>query len=417
MRTPYVLDAISKKSAALTRRNWLQATAAGVWLASTGKVLGQESAELVKGKDGRLEVLSKEPIVLQTPVELLDRKGVTPSELLFVRNNQLLAGADTMQPLKLAGWKVELGGLMETAAGEAAFTFDAEKLTEMEAESVEMVLQCSGNSRALFAQAVKTKGTQWGRGGVGLVKFTGVKLSKVLEKFGVKIKPQAKFLLAQGRDDAAAGMADFEHSLPLDDVLEKSLLVWEMNGGPLPAIHGGPVRLVTLGYYGTVHMKWLSRLQFDAEESNNYHHIPRYRTPVKPIAPGEPIEYTFANSVPNWRMNVKSVILHPAPDAKVPVGPLEVRGVAFNDGAAKLEAVYISIDQGRSWHQAELERAESPYAWTRFQTKVKLPAGSHSVWSRAIDALGRSQPIDGTVHWNPSGYEWNGVEKISVQVG
>ena len=113
MRTPYVLDAISKKSAALTRRNWLQATAAGVWLASTGKVLGQESAELVKGKDGRLEVLSKEPIVLQTPLELLDRKGVTPSELLFVRNNQLLAGADTMQPLKLAGWKVELGGLME----------------------------------------------------------------------------------------------------------------------------------------------------------------------------------------------------------------------------------------------------------------------------------------------------------------
>ena len=39
------------------------------------------------------------------------------------------------------------------------------------------------------------------------------------------------------------------------------------------------------------------------------------------------------------------------------------------------------------------------------------------VWSRAIDALGRSQPLDGSIRWNPHGYEWNGVDKVEINVG
>jgi hypothetical protein len=46
-----------------------------------------------------------------------------------------------------------------------------------------------------------------------------------------------------------------------------------------------------------------------------------------------------------------------------------------------------------------------------------LPAGKRELWARTVDALGRTQPLDGSIHWNPSGYEWNGVEKISVTVG
>ena len=42
--------------------------------------------------------------------------------------------------------------------------------------------------------------------------------------------------------------------------------------------------------------------------------------------------------------------------------------------------------------------------------------GTYEVWSRAVDALGRSQPLDGTIFWNPNGYEWNGVHKIAFTV-
>jgi hypothetical protein len=90
--------------------------------------------------------------------------------------------------------------------------------------------------------------------------------------------------------------------------------------------------------------------------------------------------------------------------------------VAFNDGQAPIENVLVSTDRGQSWSRVKLETPDSAFAWYRWSHDLKLPAGEHEIWTRAVDRLGRSQPIDGSIHWNPSGYEWNGVEKISVQV-
>lgn len=42
--------------------------------------------------------------------------------------------------------------------------------------------------------------------------------------------------------------------------------------------------------------------------------------------------------------------------------------------------------------------------------------GTYEVWSRSVGALGRSQPLDGTIYWNPNGYECNGVHQIQVTV-
>ena len=60
---------------------------------------------------------------------------------------------------------------------------------------------------------------------------------------------------------------------------------------------------------------------------------------------------------------------------------------------------------------------KSPYAWYRWSARVQLVSGTAQIWARAIDALGRSQPLDGGIHWNEHGYTWNGVEKIDVTVG
>ena len=42
--------------------------------------------------------------------------------------------------------------------------------------------------------------------------------------------------------------------------------------------------------------------------------------------------------------------------------------------------------------------------------------GACEIWARAIDALGRTQPLDGAIYWNPNGYEWTGVFKSEVIV-
>jgi sulfite oxidase len=366
---------------------------------------------LIPGKNPRLIVHTSAPAVLETPLDLLAQDRVTPVDKLFVRNVQHSAPLLTIKPLAIAGWKIDLAGLANGPK-----TIDAQALENLEQVTVEMVLQCSGNGRELFSAAAKTKGTQWGRGAMGNVRFSGVRLQTMLDHFGIRPQPAARFLSAEGVDDPAAGEQDFEHSIPLAEALKKSVLALRLNGEPLPAVHGGPVRLVTGGYYGTMHVKWISRLRFDAEESHHTSHVPHYRTPLVPIAPGEPFEATLSNSESNWRMKIKSVVLAPQPGAKLAAGDVTASGVAFNDGEAPIETVLVSGDGGRTWQRAEVEAPDSPYAWYRWQARLNLPPGRQQIWARAIDKLGRTQPLDGAIHWNPQGYTWNGVDKIDVTV-
>src|SRR3546814_6742455 len=56
-----------------------------------------------------------------------------------------------------------------------------------------------------------------------------------------------------------------------------------------------------------------------------------------------------------------------------------------------------------SWTPAEITRPDSPYAWYQWTITADLQPATHEIWSRAVDALGRSQPLDGSVFWNPNG--------------
>jgi len=412
------------KTSVLSRRRFLTSSSASALLGASvfagpaglvsrfaTAVEDKNAAQLIVGKDQRLIVLKDGPAVIETPLELLLKPGPTSADILFVRNNQQPENAATMQPHPLEGWKIELSGLLNRNV-----EIDAAELAEMDQVEHEMVLQCSGNGRSLFSRSAQTKGTQWGRGGFGCVRFGGVKLSTLLEKKGIEPNAAARFVTAEGIDKPAGDDEDFEHSLPLDDVLNRSLIALSLNGKPLPAIHGGPVRLVTPGVYGTMQMKWLSRLRFETSETTNLNHAVRYRVPRKPIKPGSEFTFTFDNSDFDWNMKVKTVLLTPAPEATVAAGKVVVEGVAFNDGQAAIETVMVSLDKGQSWQRARLEPPDERYSWTRFRHDVSLNKGPHSVWTRAIDRWGRSQPLDGSIAWNPSGYEWNGVEQIDFVV-
>lgn len=401
-----------------TRRNFLAVagTLAAASSARTGFALPvyqqEDASTLVTGKDKRLLVLKKFPAVFETPLPLLAENSVTPKSLLFVRNNQQPDDAATLAPSAQSQWSVKLtGGISKSV------TVSLQQLRDMEMTEYEMVLQCSGNGRALFSKAAQTSGTQWGRGGVGNVRFAGVRLSTVLEKNGIEIDDSVRYVNASGADEALPGKEDFLHSLPIDDVLNRSIIALDLNGEPLSAIHGGPLRLITPGVYATMNMKWLSELNFVGEESTNYNHVPRYRVPASPIKPGAEYDFTLQNSRFNWNMKVKSVVLTPNDGDRLRPGMTTIKGVAFNDGNAKISEVFLSTDQGQAWQRAALTHSDSLYGWTQFQLQKELSAGRHSIWCRAIDAYGRTQPQDGSIAWNPRGYEWAGIEKITVDVG
>lgn len=406
-------------SGGLDRRNFLgtAGAAAVAWMAGpcwpTASAAETDAGALVPGKDPRLIVHNAKTLEIETPLALLREHTITPPELLFVRNNQELSGARSLEPADAADWSIDIAGLVEFSRSIALAD-----LAKLEQSEVEMVLQCSGNGRAMFSRSAPVNGAPWEIGAMGNVRFRGVPLAALLRHLKVEVPPAARFLTAEGRDGPVGPMdADFEHSIPLGDALERSLLALEMNGQAIAAVHGGPVRLVTPGYYGTMHIKWLGRLRLEPRETLNHHQVRRYRTPLAPIEPGSDFAYGLDNSEPNWRMRIKSVIFAPLDGESLKPGEVEVRGVAWNDGAARIEAVEVSTDGGHTWRGAEFDRPDSPYAWHPWRMRLKLPVGEQRIAARAIDALGRTQPLDGAIGWNPAGYAWNGVHQVRVTIG
>jgi sulfite oxidase len=368
------------------------------------------AAGWIEGKDRRLEVLSAAPLVLQTPISLLAGQRITDKKNLFVRNIQDLAEGLTLEPKPLEGWEIELVGLINPSR----VVIRAEDLLGMDEVEHEMVIECAGNGRSQYPGI---PGTPWGQGGVANVRFAGVPLSAVLQKHNVRVDPQVKYVTAEGKDlPMGLEKPDYEHSLPLAAVLEKSILALKLNGESLPGVHGGPVRLVTPGFFGTMQVKWLSRLRFETAESTNFYHATEYRVPLSLLKPGEKFRFTLENSRPTWTIRLMSYIFDPAPGAKLKAGAVTVSGVAYNDGSARLESVLVSFDRGQSWKPAEFQAPESPYAWYQWTAQAALKPGTYEIWSRAIDTLGRTQPLDGSIFWNPNGYEWTGVFKSEVIV-
>src|SRR3984957_2363299 len=379
-------------------------------VAMSAQTKGPTVASLLMGKDRRLEVMSAVPLVSSTPVGFLAEQIITDKKYLFVRNIQDLARGMTLEPLPLEGWETELVGLINPFR----VVIRAEELSGMDQVEYEMILQCSGNGRSQFRNI---PGTPWDQGGVGNVRFAGVPLNAILEKYKVSVDSQVKFVTAEGHDlPLGLEKPDFEHSLPVAPILEKSIFALKLNGEPLPGIHGGPVRLVTPGLFGTMQVKWLARLRFETAESSNFYHATEYRVPLSLLKPGERFRFTLENSRPTWVIRLMSYILDPLPGAKLKAGAVTVSGVAYNDGSARLESVLVSFDRGQNWQPAKFEIPDSPYAWYRWTTQANLKPGVHEIWSRAIDALGRTQPLEGSIFCNPNGYEWTGVFKVEVTV-
>ena len=101
------------------------------------------------------------------------------------------------------------------------------------------------------------------------VVFAGVSVDTLLEAAGPQ--PEAAFVMAH----ASTG---YTTNLPLADLTGgKAWVVWDVDGRPLTAEHGGPVRLLVPHLYFWKSAKWISRLEVTAQdrpgfwESNGYH--------------------------------------------------------------------------------------------------------------------------------------------------
>ena len=92
--------------------------------------------------------------------------------------------------------------------------------------------------------------------------WEGVATRDVLAAVGPK--PTARFVVLHSYDG-------YTTNLPLEDfAAEDAIIVHRWNGAPLPAEHGGPVRLIVPHLYLWKSAKWLQRIELLAEDRPSY---------------------------------------------------------------------------------------------------------------------------------------------------
>ncbi len=210
-----------------------------------------------------LDVVALGPPGNRTPLERLLGKGldarlftdlttlgkpqsdlITPNERFYVRT----AAPDA--PPSLSGIGTGFG-----AAGSPRSGIDFARLerTPGPIRVGPYLMECAGNSDpANF-------------GLMSVATWTGFPISAVIEQLG----DAGPRILVSGTDPAgpSATSARGASWIFSREDLERAVLALQMNDAPLPADHGGPVRLVVPGWYGCACIKWVDRIERVADDA------------------------------------------------------------------------------------------------------------------------------------------------------
>lgn len=303
---------------------------------------------------------------------------ITPSEQLYIRNN--LPAPDASILANRDAWEVNVAGVKNPRK------LTVGELKAIGIDTVTMVLQCSGNGRGFFPS--KPSGTPWQVGAAGCVVFSGVPVRAVVDALG-GMTSGMRFMTGTGGEKLPDGIDPksimVERSVPAAAMAD-ALLAWEMNGAPIPLAHGGPLRLIVPGYTGVNSIKYIQQLAFTAQESDAKIMSHGYRI-TPPGGKSDPSQPSVQE------MSVKSWINAPTPDSgTLKAGMAQIHGVAFG-GMTAVKGVEVSVDGGKTWQAARLVGPDmGKYAWRQFVLQARLPAGSHTLASRATDMAGNTQP-------------------------
>lgn len=352
---------------------------------------------VARGKE-KLIVRSIRPPDYEAPVALLD-SWLTPLDSFYVRSH--LPVPDV---LDASSWTLRVDGEVATPA---ALSLD--DIRRMPSTSLTTTLECAGNGRGFYDPPVA--GVQWGRGAVGTARWTGVRIADVLKRAGVR--SSGRFVVMDGADRPPGTMPDFIRQVPIDKAMqEDTLIAYQMNGEPIPALHGFPLRAIIPGWEGAYSMKWLTSLRVVDREFDGFWVSTAYRYPVKRVAPGSAVDPR--DMAPLTGLAVKSLITRPLDGSTHAPGTIEVGGFAWA-GEHDIARVDVSIDQGATWRPARLTGERARYTWRRFElTFAATRPESYLIMARAADSNGRVQPV--APPWNPSGYLWNAPDSVRVEV-
>jgi DMSO/TMAO reductase YedYZ molybdopterin-dependent catalytic subunit len=382
----------------LQRRDLLRSigTAGGIYLLNrAGFALAQGADQLIPWSDQPPPVPPPVQAVIKnlTPWESLDA-WITPNDKFFS------IGHYEWPKLDPGNWKLDVLGDVETP-----LTLTLDDLKAKPRQSVTYTLECSGNNGLPFFTS-----------GIGNAQWGGTSLADILK--AAKVKSNAIEVVFVGADRGTevlrAGTplelkftAQFARSMSIEEAMNPAnILCYEMNGEPLPADHGAPMRLIAPGWYGVANVKWLRRIEVRHTRFLNRFMGRDYVTVREEQRDGETVVV---------ESSVGRGLLKSAP-ARVMLndGHYRIFGMAW--GPTPIGAVEVRIDSGPWMQAAFAEPDQSPYAWRFWHLDWSATPGEHTVTSRAIDAAGNVQPaMDDPIIANKKTY-WESNGQITRRV-
>jgi sulfite oxidase len=354
-------------------------------------------------KNPEFIVHSGSPFNGGTRLGLLRRRFTTPLENFYVRNHGNIPEIDP------AHFRLTIDGLvdrpLDLTLGELRGDFTAKTMVA--------TLQCAGNRRHELMAVEQIPGeTPWGPEAVGNAEWTGVPLLDVLSRAGVKPEAGHVAFAALDEIEKEGDRFSFGGSIPIGKALSPEvLLAFEINGEPLPPVHGYPLRAVVPGYIGARSVKWLSRVTLQRESSGNYYQAKAYRL----FPPGIRRENViWETGIELGEFAVNTVICSPADGEQVSDKRVLVQGYALAGGGRSIERVDLSTDQGQTWQVARLGEDGDRWTWRFWEADIELKPGANQIIARGWDSATNTQPEEPGRIWNFLGYMNNAWHRVLV---
>ena len=352
-----------------------------------------------------LRVHSHQPFNAETPLDRLVASFITPQRHLYVRTHGEVQHLDeATHQLKVTG---QVARALELSVAELRTSFSARFVTSG--------LQCAGNRRADLQQVAKTEGDPWAGGAVGNVRWTGAPLREVLAAAEASTDAGLQVAFYSTDEIEVEGeKGRFGVSIAMTKALtEDVLLAYEMNGEPLTAEHGHPLRVVVPGYAGVRSAKWVQEIRVQDEPADSPIQRKDYKLFPPEVRKGE-ADWDAGLTIDAMPLN--AAICEPRCGTRLKAGSLTLRGWA-TASERTIKRVDVSLDGGRRWRQARLEQdAAQPHAWTLWSLEVELAKGEHELVVRTFDSAMQTQPDRPDDTWNYPGYLAAHRHRIHVSV-
>ena len=188
-------------------------------------------------------------------------------------------------------------------------------------------------------------------------------------------------------DPKSPGPIAFAQGLPIEKAKSgEVVLAYKMNGEPLPASHGFPMRAVVGGWYGMASVKWLKRIIVTDKPFNGYFQSFNYAYFER--RDGLP------TLVPVTAIQPKAVLARPGLKEVIPAGKPYRRIRHAGLASMRSQKVEVSVDGGKTWTNAKLLAEPKPIQWVLWEYSWAKPSrGKAAIVVRATDVPGRTQPV------------------------